>query len=64
VREGLEIVFVLEGEFDGGDFVFGAVGKVGDGAVLNLAVFAKGFTKQDAGVNLAFDGDFAGVEIH
>jgi hypothetical protein len=62
--ERLQVVLVLEGEFDGGDFLRRAFGEVGDGAVLDLAVLAEGLAQQDAGVNFVLGLNFAGVQIH
>ena len=62
--EVFEMVFMFEGETDGGDFLRGALGEVGDGAVLDLALIAEGFTKQDARVDLGADTGFAEIEVH
>src|SRR5450756_233456 len=51
--EGGEIALVLEGEFDGGDLGGIAVGEVGDVALFDFAVLAKGFAEVDGLVDFA-----------
>ena len=55
---------MFESQFDGLDFLGGASGEIGDGAVFDLALFAVGLAEQHAGVGLAFDGYFRPVDIH
>ena len=58
------IVFVLESQSDGGNFLRGALGKIGDRAVFDLAILTEGLAQKAAGVGFALDGDFAFIEIH
>ena len=62
--EGVEILFMLEGQGDGVDFLVGAGGKIGDGAMFDFAVLAEGLAEQDPVIGPAVDGDMGSVEIH
>ena len=62
--ERLQIFFMFERQFDSIDFLGGAGGEIGDGAVFDLAVVAVGLAQQDTGVGPAADGDFRLIEIH
>lgn len=62
--ESLQVVLVLEGQSDGGNFFPGALGEIGDRAVLDLSIFPEGLAQEAAGIGFALDGDFAFVEIH
>src|SRR5208282_4951453 len=62
--ERVEILFMLEGQRDGVDFLIGAGGKIGDGAVFDFALLPEGLAEQDAVIGLAVDRDFGAVEIH
>ena len=55
---------MLEGQRDGVDFLIGAGGKIGHGAMFDFAVLAEGLAEQDAVIGLAVDGGFGAVEIH
>ena len=45
-------MFVLQGEFDRRDFLICTLGKIGNGAVLNLAILAIGFAQQNTCIDL------------
>ena len=60
----VEILFVLEGQLDGLDFLCGALGKVGDGTMFDLAVRPIGLAQQDTLISLAANGDFGAVDVH
>jgi len=47
-----EMVFMFEGETDGGNFLGGALGEVGDGAMFEPCPDRGRITKQDARVDL------------
>jgi len=59
------VVFVFQGQFNGEDFLLGAMGQVGEGMVFNLAVgIAIGVAQEDAGIDFAFDGILRSVDMH
>ena len=62
--EGVEILFMLEGQGDGVDFLVGAGGKIGDRAVFDFTVLAEGLAEQDPVIGPAVDSDVGAVEIH
>jgi hypothetical protein len=59
-----QIAFMLERELDGGDFLVGAVGEVGERALLDLAVFAVRMAQEMAGVGFAALVGDGGVDMH
>ena len=62
--EGIQILFVFKGQFDGFDFLVGASGEIGDGAVFDLAVLAVRLAEQDPVIGFAIEGGFGAIEIH
>ena len=62
--EGIEVVFMFEGQFDGLEFGLGTGREVGDGPVFDFAVFAEGLTEEDAAIGFAVGGGLRAVEIH
>ena len=62
--ERVQVLFVLESQFDGLDFLRGARGEIGDGAVFDFAVLPVGLAQEDTVVGFAVNGDLRAVEIH
>ena len=55
---------MFEGQFQGGDFLGRAGGKVGDGLVLDLAILAEGAAQQMPNVSFVAALGGGGVDIH
>ena len=55
---------MLEGQFDGLEFLLGTVGEVGDGAMFDFAVLAEGLAEEDPVIGLAIELGFGVVEIN
>ena len=55
---------MLEGQFDGLEFLRGTSGEVGDGAMFDFAFQAEGLAEEDAVVGVAVDRGLGAVEIH
>ena len=54
----------VEGQGNGIDFLVGAGGKIGDGAMFDFTVLAEGLAEQDPVIGPAADSDVGAVEIH
>ncbi len=61
--ERREILLVLESESDGLDFLRGALREIGDGAMLDLALFAIRLAQEDAVVGFAANAGDGAIEI-
>ena len=59
--EGIQILFVFEGQFDGFDFLVGAGGEIGDGTVFDLAVLAIRLAEEDAVIGFAVESGFRAI---
>jgi len=59
--EAIQILFVFEGQFDGFDFLVGAGGEIGDGAVFDLAVLAIRLAEEDAVIGFAVESGFRAI---
>jgi hypothetical protein len=63
-RQFAQIVFVLQGQFNGLELLGGSLGEVGHGAVLDLALVSIGLPEQNPGVELAAQANLAAIEVH
>jgi hypothetical protein len=62
--ERIQVLFVLESQLDGLDFLRGASGEIGNSTVFDFAVVTEGLAQEDAVIGFAVEGDFRSVEIH
>ena len=64
ISQLMEVYLVPEGQFDGLDFLVGALGEVGECPMANLSVLPVRLAEQVPGVHFSVGGVCAGVDKH